>query len=331
MLAAIQSRTLVLWQGLTLSVIIGMAACYLSLNLGGPVMLYALLFGMAFNHLAADSRYAAGIAFSARHILRVGVVLLGVGITWTQISLLGWASLILIVGGITVTLLLGSLLGRWVSLGRDHAILSAGAVAICGASAALAISAVLPQHPQSERNTLITVVGVTALSTLAMVLYPLVASALSLNEQASGIFIGATIHDVAQVIGAGYMMSDEVGVTATIVKLFRVACLLPVVFLVGLGFRKQHTNHQSSPPVVPVFLLGFLVMLLLNSLGWLPVSLTKLLQELSRWCLITAVAALGAKTSVRELSNVGVKPLLALSLQSLLLAGFILAMLLVLG
>ena len=112
-------------------------------------------------------------------------------------------------------------------------------MAICGASAALALAAALPAHPQKERATLFTVVSVSALSTLAMIVYPMIAQALGLDARAAGIFLGATIHDVAQVVGAGYAMSQQTGDVATFVKLLRVAMLLPVIVVAVLLSRRQ--------------------------------------------------------------------------------------------
>ena len=112
----------------------------------------------------------------------------------------------------------------------------------------MALAAALPNHPQKERATLFTVIGVSALSTLAMIVYPMIANWLELSPQVAGVFLGATIHDVAQVVGAGYSMSTETGDTATVVKLMRVAMLLPVIVAVGLWARSKggHGEGQSA-------------------------------------------------------------------------------------
>jgi uncharacterized membrane protein YadS len=108
--------------------------------------------------------------------------------------------------------------------------MTGGAVAICGASATLAIAAVIPHNDKTERNVLFTVVAVTTLSTVAMVLYPVLFGLLGIDDREIGFLIGATIHDVAQVVGAGYSVSDRAGDAATVVKLMRVA-MLPVVLM----------------------------------------------------------------------------------------------------
>ena len=158
--------------GLLLSATIALAVRFVSDRLGGPAMLYALLFGMAFNFLTEDERFASGIRLASRNILRIGVALLGLRITTGEVMELGWPVVVLIVASVVATVLIGGLIGRAFGLKGDQSILSAGAVAICGASAALAIASVLPSHKDHERNTILTVAGVTALSTIAMVVYP---------------------------------------------------------------------------------------------------------------------------------------------------------------
>jgi uncharacterized integral membrane protein (TIGR00698 family) len=189
--------------GLLISATIALAVRFVSDHLGGPAMLYALLFGMAFNFLNEDQRFARGIRFASRNILRFGVALLGIRITTAEVMELGWPAVALVAGGVLATILVGWLIGRVGGLKNDQSILSAGAVAICGASAALAIASVLPSHKDHERNTILTVAGVTALSTVAMVAYPVLVSYLSYDDITAGIFLGATIHDVAQV-GPGF-------------------------------------------------------------------------------------------------------------------------------
>lgn len=314
--------------GVLLSITMAMAAMFVHEHYGGPAMLYALLFGMAFNFLRTDERFTPGTTFAAKQILRIGVALLGVRITLGDVSALGVPVALMIGAGVFLTITIGTAVGRMLGLKNDQAILSAVAVAICGASAALAISAVLPRHENSERNTIMAVIGVTTLSTFAMILYPICASWLGLSDQEAGVFIGATIHDVAQVVGAGYMISDESGETATIVKLMRVSCLVPVVFVVGLMFRAQNgSTRKSRPPLFPLFLVGFVFLVVANSVGLIPGAMVTTASDLSRYALITAVAALGMKTSLPEIVRVGVRPVLLLTIQTALLALFVLGVL----
>lgn len=288
-------------------------------------MLFALLLGIAFNFLGESENTGPGIKIASRGGLRLGVALLGVQITWQQIGDLGLTVVVLVVGGVLVTLVGGSAIARSLGLSRHYSVISAGAVAICGASAALAVASVLPRNPRSEHDTALAVIGVTTLSTLAMMLYPLLPAMLGLGDQAAGVFIGATIHDVAQVVGAGYTISERAGETATIVKLLRVACIAPAVMAIGLMFRSSEGGAiTGTAPLLPAFLVGFVVIVALNSLGAIPGSIQQGLSATSRWLMLSAVAALGMRTSLKKLVAVGFRPLLALIGQTLLLALFVL-------
>jgi uncharacterized membrane protein YadS len=158
-------------------------------------------------------------------------------------------------------------------------------------------------------------------------------NALPLSPLQSGIFLGGTIHDVAQVVAAGMMMGPEAGDTATVVKLFRVVLLLPVVMLIALGYR--HFSKQAEvkgvaapkPPLVPGFLLGFLVMVLLASSGWVTAEVSSTTQSVSRWCLVVAIGAAGVKTSLGELAQLGWQPVLMLLIETLLIAALVLGVL----
>lgn len=316
--------------GTALSGVIAMAATLVSTLHGGPQFLYALFFGVAFHYLSHDAHTRPGIEFCSRTVLRLGVGLLGARITASQIAGLGWSTAAIVIAAVVTTLLCGVLLGRRLGLNRAQAVLSGGAVAICGASAALAISAVLPRNKESERFTLMVVVTVTVLSTLAMVIYPLIAKLLHLPPELAGLFLGGTIHDVAQVVGAGYMLSPETGDYATIVKLFRVSMLAVVVVVVSSLFKRQREASESSSAdaeqaLVPWFLWVFVALVIINSVGGVPAAVQTGLNDVSRACLVVAIAALGVKTSFRQLARAGWRPFVLLLVETLWMAGFVLA------
>jgi len=291
--------------GVLLALVIGAAAGFLSDHYGGPAMLFALLIGMAFNFLSEDARFSAGITFSSRALLRLGVALLGARVTASEIAGLGWQTGLAVVGLIALTIATGFVACRLFGRGWRFAVLTGGSVAICGASAALAIAAALPANDKLERNTLFTVIAVTTLSTVAMVAYPLLFAALDFSDREIGFLIGATIHDVAQVVGAGYLVSEETGDLATIVKLLRVS-LLPVVLVVLLlALRVSGTGGRGGAPGLPGFVIGFAVLAGLNSFGLLPTVVVAVASELSRLLLVTAIAALGVKTALGAMTKVG--------------------------
>lgn len=323
--------------GTALCAVVAMAATLVSTLHGGPQLLYALFFGLAFHYLSHDAKTRPGIEFCARSVLRLGVALLGARITAAQIAGLGWSTAALVITAVVSTLLCGVLLGRWLGLSRAQGVLAGGAVAICGASAALAISAVLPRDKDSERFTLMVVLTVTVLSTLAMVVYPLLSQWLGLAPELAGLFLGASIHDVAQVVGAGYMLNQETGDYATIVKLFRVSMLAVVVIVVSALFKREReadmagAAHGRKQPLVPWFLWGFVALVLINSLGAVPPALQAGLGDVSRACLVVAIAALGVKTSLGQLARTGWRPLALLLVETIWLAGLVLAAILLRG
>jgi uncharacterized integral membrane protein (TIGR00698 family) len=175
------------------------------------------------------------------------------------------------------------------------------------------------------------VIGVSALSTLAMIVYPMLAQAAGLDARLAGIFLGATIHDVAQVVGAGYSLSKETGDVATFVKLMRVAMLVPViVFAVMLVRARQKDGADAGgprPPLLPGFAVGFALLVAINSTGWLPQALTQGGSGFSRWCLVASIAGIGMKTQLKELATVGIKPVLLMLGETIFLAALVLALL----
>ena len=321
-----------IYPGFLVAATIALASTWLSQQYKAPVMLFALLFGMAFHFLHEEGVCVTGIEFSSKAILRIGVALLGARITLAQILSLGAMPIATVVAGVFSTLAFGWLAARFLGQSRAFGVLSGGAVGICGASAALAIASVLPRTEASERDTILTVVTVTALSTLAMILYPLIATAVGLDHVRAGIFLGGTIHDVAQVVGAGYTISPQTGDVATYVKLLRVTMLLPIVFGLAFLVRRGVAGPGQGPrPPIPLFLFGFTALVALNSFGLLTKPLVDVAGDVSRWCLVTAIAALGMKTSFKALVAVGWRPVALMMLETLWLGGLVMAAVLLCG
>ncbi|HYG85551.1 MAG TPA: putative sulfate exporter family transporter [Azospirillum sp.] len=324
-------KAVALFPGVLASVTIAVAATFLSEHYGGPVMLYALLLGMAFYFLSQEGQCVAGIGFSAKSILRFGVALLGMRITVNQILQLGIAPLLIVFAAVVLTIGSGLVLSRVMKLRKDFGLLTGGAVAICGASAALAISAVLPKHEHHERDAIFAVIGVTTLSTVAMIIYPMIVTLFGLDSAQAGVVLGGTIHDVAQVVGAGYSISTEAGDNATFVKLLRVAMLLPSVFVISLMFRGATSDAGKAPPPLPAFLVAFAVLVMINSTGLVPAVVGDGLNALSRWCLVTAIAALGMKTSIKAMLQLGWAPVMLIVGETLFLLALVLGVVLAMG
>ena len=309
--------------GVICAAVIAIAAMFLSEHYGASAMLFALLLGMALNFLGQEGKCVSGIQFAASTVLRIGVALLGLRITFGEITALGPNTALMVVAGVLLTILFGWLFGRFVSVSKYFGLLTGGAVAICGASAALAIAAVLPRGKHHERDTSFAVIGVTALSTIAMVVYPVIVGVMGFNSHQAGIFLGATIHDVAQVVGAGYSMGKDAGDTATIVKLLRVAMLLPVILVLSLMFRERANSSSIRPPLLPWFAVAFGLLVAFNSFVDLPRQLLVVAGDVSRFALVLAIAAIGMRTSLKELTVLGLKPVMLMVAETVFLAGII--------
>lgn len=318
-----------MFPGFAVSVLVAATAQFLSEHYGAPSMLMALLLGLALNFLSdKGSATAPGIEFTARTVLRLGVALLGARISVDMLAQLGGPAIALVVAGVIVTILFALIATRFVGRSWRFALLTGGSVAICGASAAMAIAAVLPKHEKSERDLVFTVLSVTVLSTVAMVVYPMLSDVFGFTARDSGVFLGGTIHDVAQVVGAGFSISPETGETATLVKLIRVSMLAPVVLCFSLVIRQRGLNDQvagKKPPLLPSFVLGFLVLAALNSFGVIPAIVSEWAGTISRWALLIAIAAVGVKTSLKRMLEVGPGAIAILVAETIFLGAFIVA------
>ncbi len=317
-----------IFKGVFAAFIAACAAKFMSETYGIPAMLLALLFGLALHFIHEDERCRPGIEFAAKTILRFGVALLGFRISAQMLAGLGPSTIGWIFCAVVVTILFGLVGARLMSRGWRFGLLTGGAVAICGASAAMAIAAILPNNKNSEANLTFTVIAVTMLSTIAMVLYPVLLGYAGVSDQAAGLFVGATIHDVAQVVGAGYTISDEAGDVATVVKMLRVALLAPVVFAASLIIARYASLQSGTrPPLLPGFVVAFLAIATLNSTTALPPELLSLAEMASKWMLLVAVAAVGMKTSLTQITRVGSDAIVLIVAETIFLAGgFALAM-----
>ena len=252
LVTALQTRSRALLPGVTVTLLVAASAAYLSAHLRAPPMLLALLFGIGMNYLMTPS-CKPGIEFAARDVLRVGVALLGTRITFEQIVQLGWHPIVLVIVSVVATILFSAIAARLVGFNTLFGFLTGGATAICGASAALALSASLPAHPAKEIATAFTIIGASVVSVVAMIAYPILARHLELSAVTSGVFIGGSIHEVAHVVGAGYSISRETGDIATIkhqrdTSFVKVCSGPPIqpMLLIPASSTKATANHGSN-------------------------------------------------------------------------------------
>src|SRR6185436_20170009 len=195
---------------------------------------------------------------------------------------------------------------------EEYGALAGVGTAVCGASATLATATALPDYRGKEADVIFVVVAVNALSTVAMLAYPALCKALGFDQNLTGIMLGATIHDVAQVVGSGYAVSEAAGNTAVIVKLFRVFLMLPLVLAIGWLFARRAVATSAAKIPIPLFAIVFVALCVINSiaapfpaaarmLAWIKLPLI----EASTWGLLTAISALGLGTSLTAIAPLG--------------------------
>lgn len=306
--------------GIVISVAVAVAAVLaepllkaaLGARAGIPAIVIALVIGMALYPLVQKPIWQPGLVFCVKKMLRWAIALLGLRIALGDIIALGLQTALLVVVAMTATVASGFLLARLLGRERGVGALGGVATAVCGASAALATATVVPDYRNKSADVAFTVIAMNALSTVAMLLYPPLCVWLGFDAVQTGIMLGGTIHDVAQVVGAGQSVSDEAANAAVIVKLFRVFLLLPAVLIVGWWMVRDGGRHGEAKVPVPVFAIVFLLLCLLNSALATQPSLTPLyepirqaLLEVSKWGLLVAIAALGLGTSLAAMARLG--------------------------
>lgn len=269
----------------------------------------AIVLGLLVGNLFGARLPAAvgpGLHLSQRQLLRAGVVLYGLRLSFQDIAAIGVAGLMVDVVVVVSTLLLGTWAGRrWFGLDRHTAMLTAAGSAICGAAAVLAVERVIRAEPS---KVAIAVATVVLFGTLNIFLYPALYPHIGLDPAAFGLYAGATVHEVAQVVAVGSAVSPETADAAVIVKLTRVLLLVPVLLV--LGWHEARANGGERAMVIPWFALGFLAVVAFNSVVELPQAWKSALLTLDTLLLATAMAALGVETRVARLRALGPRPLL---------------------
>ncbi|MBB3139237.1 YeiH family protein [Halomonas organivorans] len=327
-----------MWQGLlicTLLTIAGTGLARLPILAEASVspLVLALLLGIVAGNVPLSRRLSRrltlagpGLAFATRRLLRGGIVLFGLSLTLQQVVGLGPKVLLLDALVITSVLCAGYLIGtRLLGLDRDTALLTSAGSAICGAAAVLATESTIRSRPAATSMAVATVV---LFGSLAMLVYPLLYPLIGMDEGLFGVYIGATVHEVAQVVAAGEAVGPDALANAVIVKLVRVMLLVPFLLIVGqwwLRHRAEPIDADGGEParlVIPWFAFGFLAMVAFNSLVALPAPLHSALVQLGQLSLTMAMAALGFETRLEKLRALGLRPfLLALILFGLLVGG----------
>ncbi|RAR59926.1 putative integral membrane protein (TIGR00698 family) [Paraburkholderia unamae] len=290
-------------------------------GLGMSPLIVGIVAGAIYGNALRDGMpesWAAGVNFSARKLLRIAVAFFGLRVSLQEIAQVGVPGLVESVAIVVSTLVIGTWVGMKVlKLDRDTAILTAAGSAICGAAAVLAFESTLQSKPHKSA---MAVGSVVLFGTLSMFLYPVVYNAgwLHLDTLGAGLFFGGTIHEVAQVVGAASNVSPEATHIATIVKMTRVMLLVPVLLVLGVWLNRaaRSAAHEAGQAVtrklaVPWFALGFLALVVVNSLHVLPEAATHAVNTLDTFALTMAMTALGIETRVSQIRQAGPRALTA--------------------
>jgi uncharacterized integral membrane protein (TIGR00698 family) len=256
------------------------------------------------NGIGSPARAMPGIGFSLRTLLRLGVVLLGLQVTLQDIGAVGASGLGVIAATLAFTFVATKTLGRWLGVDRRLAELIAAGTSVCGASAIIATNTVTEG---SDEDVAYAVACVTLFGTAAMFLYPLLPVVLHLTPRAFGLWAGASIHEVAQVVAAGFQAGPEAGAFGTVAKLARVAMLAPLVLVLAVRARAGGARRTRQMQF-PWFVLGFAALIGVNSLGVLPAATASVTAPVTTFLLTMALAAMGLSTDVRRLHARGLRP-----------------------
>jgi len=298
-----------------------------------PVML-ALILGMIVGNLWIPPRaWSAGIKYSIKKALPIGIILMGVRLNFSDLLKAGAAGVALSVAEVLIAIVALNAVCRWLNLTRKMATLLGVGTGICGGSAIIAVAPVIEAD---EAEVTLSVATISLLGLLGMFALPFVGHLLELSSRAFGTWAGLAIHQTPQVIAAGFAYSTEAGEVATVVKLARVCLLAPVVFFVGLSYRRRESSSQMNhdpkihyTQMIPTFVLGFFTIMMLRSLGLVPevtfhlpqesllgpsnhsLNLLSLLRGLSSWCIVVSMAGIGLETNLTLARKTGVRPFVA--------------------
>jgi uncharacterized integral membrane protein (TIGR00698 family) len=288
-------------------------------------LLLVILFGMLVRSVIPIPAAATpGLRMAQRPILRWAVAGLGFRLSLKELWAIGAPALVVVTVSTGLALWFGWWIAERLGVPRRLAILLGVGGAICGASAVVAADSVVQGE---QRDAPVALAVITLLGTIGILLYPLLYHALGMTPFVYGVWDGASLHEMAQVVAAGFGVSDEAARVATVVKLARIALLAPVVLLLAADLRRHHqpTGTAHVAPV-PWFLVLFLVFAVINSIGVVPAPWLDLLRRADLWLLCVGMAGVGLQTGFHDVREAGIRPIAAATLQWVFLASVSLAL-----
>jgi uncharacterized integral membrane protein (TIGR00698 family) len=298
-------------------------------------LILAILIGIAFHNLVGTPVWAKpGVTFSLRRVLRLAIILLGLQLTAAQVAEVGAVGVGIIVATLLATFAFTTWMGRVLGVERKLTQLIAAGTSICGASAVIATNTVTKAH---DEDVAYAVACVTVFGSIAMFVYPLLPDLLHLDPHAFGLWSGASIHEIAQVVAAAFQDGQQAGEFGTVAKLSRVMLLAPMV--IGLGLMAARNNSvaqagsemKAARPPMPWFVLGFIALVGVNSVVVIPPETKTWLVFLTTFLLSVALAAMGLETDIRKLTAKGLRPALLGAVAFVFIAGFSLTLIKLIG
>lgn len=322
-----QHKPATVWPGLVLTAAIAGTGFALreipGLRLFSPMIL-SIMTGIVFhNVIGTPVRAKTGVVFSVRRILRLAIVLLGLQLTAQEVVDVGGKGIAVIALTLVGTFLFTTWVGRLIGVDRKLTQLIAAGTSICGASAVIATNTVTQAH---DEDVAYAVACVTVFGSVAMLAYPLLPAVLHLDPHAFGLWSGASIHEIAQVVAAAFQDGEQAGEFATIAKLSRVMMLAPTVIVLGLMASRRAGRHghvhSQAKPALPWFVLGFVALVGVNSVVTIPHEARSVIVLATTFLLSMALAAMGLETDIAKLKAKGVAPFILGLSSFVFIAGF---------
>lgn len=329
--APVSSGPAAVLPGLTLAIALALATLWIAEHpwvkdgLHWSPLLIVILLGMVVKSVVPlPASFSPGLRMAQRPVLRWAVAGLGFRLSLPELWRIGGPALIVVVVSTFAALWVGWWIARRLGVPEKMGLLLGVGGAICGASAVVAADTVVQGE---KRDSALALAVITLLGTLGIVLYPAIARLTHMPDFVYGVWNGASLHEMAQVVAAGFAVSDEAARVATVVKLARICLLAPVVLYLGWSLRHAHraAGHAKVSPV-PWFLVLFVLFALVNSTGWLPKPVIELLRRADLWLLCVGMAGVGLQTGFGDLKEAGLKPIAAGAIQWAFLAALSLAL-----
>ena len=304
--------------GLLVAILIALISSFLNAQfhlIGASV--FALLIGMAVNFVfPKHDKLKPGITFSSKKLLKAAIILLGTSLSLSQIINVGKYSLIVMVFTLAAAFGFGYLFGRLFKMDWKLSSLISAGTGICGGTAVATISQVIDAD---DSDVAYAISATFIFDVIMVIIFPMMGAALAMSDMAFGLWAGTAVNDTSSVVAAAYAYSDAAGEFATIVKLTRTLSIIPVVLIFSIiNERLKQKQNQATgerkkinlKKIFPWFILLFLLAAILNSVGFIPVALSSQLSQISKFLMVIALAAIGLKTDIRDVTKSGFLPML---------------------